>query len=59
MTQDEEPTTNGHTNGHLNGHVLNGHPKGPLTERDEDEEKTEENVFLFAPNLIGMLSSPD
>lgn len=37
---------------------LNGHPKSPtraIVEAKEDEQ-TDENIFIFVPNLIGMYS---
>ncbi|KAI7410308.1 hypothetical protein KC332_g6482, partial [Hortaea werneckii] len=46
-----------HRNGTLNG-TPNGTPRGGPTERFEghqDDEQTDENVFLFVPNLIGYL----
>lgn len=40
-----------YTNGSpLNGHP-NGRPKGPAR---EEKDQTDENIFLFVPNLIGM-----
>lgn len=42
-----------HTNGHANGR-LNGH----LKESVESSDQTSENIFLFAPNLIGMRQLP-
>ena len=48
-----------HRNGTLNG-TPNGTPRGGPTERFEghqDDEQTDENVFLFVPNLIGECQS--
>ena len=57
MTQEEEMNMDHHMNGHaMNGHAMNGHAKGPARKEGDDEEKTAENIFLFAPNLIGMRS---
>ena len=55
MAQDEEPNMNGHANGSLaNGRPLNGHAKGAAHDEMEDDDQTDENIFLFVPNLIGM-----
>ena len=32
--------------------TMNGHPRGGPT-REEEEAQTDENIFLFIPNLIG------
>lgn len=50
MAQDEEPNMDHNTN----GHAMNGYPKGPEQDLVEESEKTQENIFLFVPNLIGM-----
>lgn len=51
MGQDviEEPELK-HTNGHANGRPLNGKPRGPV---QEESDQTDENIFVFIPNLIG------
>lgn len=46
-----------HRNGTLNG-TPNGTPRGgpsEVFEGQQDDEQTDENVFLFVPNLIGEL----
>ena len=41
---------------HANGTPLNGHPKSPARAvADAHEDETDENIFLFVPNLIGTL----
>lgn len=41
-------------NGHLNGSTQqNGHPKAPQTAVANNDDQTDENIFLFIPNLIG------
>lgn len=35
-----------------NGSPLNGHPRAPA-QNEEREDETDENIFLFVPNLIG------
>jgi CDP-diacylglycerol--inositol 3-phosphatidyltransferase len=50
-----QQTSANHTNGTPNGMPLNGHPKSPtraIVEAKEDEQ-TDENIFIFVPNLIG------
>ena len=43
-----------HANGTPNGAPLNGHPKGPThAVAEEESDQTNENIFLFVPNLIG------
>jgi len=37
---------------HANGTALNGKPRGPAR-REVPEDETNENIFLFVPNLIG------
>lgn len=51
MGQDviEEPELK-HSNGHTNGRPLNGKPRGSV---EEEDEQTNENIFIFIPNLIG------
>lgn len=39
-----------------NGRPANGVPRAPAQEEEEDEQ-TDENIFLFVPNLIGRYSS--
>jgi len=53
---DLDLTTNGHAmNGRAtNGSLTNGHAKGPTRKAVEDDEQSQENIFLFVPNLIGM-----
>jgi hypothetical protein len=36
-----------------NGRPLNGHAKGPA-QPEQQVDQTDENIFLFIPNLIGM-----
>ncbi|KAI5368059.1 Putative CDP-alcohol phosphatidyltransferase [Septoria linicola] len=55
---DEKELAQANGNGHVNGSLQNGHAKGPETqveeeEEEEEEEATNENIFLFIPNLIG------
>ncbi|KAK3725349.1 phosphatidylinositol synthase 1 (CDP-alcohol phosphatidyltransferase1) [Vermiconidia calcicola] len=38
---------------HTNGTPVNGHPRGPARSVDEESDQTDENIFLFIPNLIG------
>lgn len=53
--QAREDTDMSDTNGTLNGVPLNGHPKGPTRAvAEEESDETNENIFLFVPNLIGM-----
>ncbi|PPJ50670.1 hypothetical protein CBER1_05259 [Cercospora berteroae] len=41
-------------NGHLNGSTQqNGHPKAPQNAVNHNDDQTDENIFLFIPNLIG------
>lgn len=41
---------------HANGAPLNGHPKRPAgAVLDDESDETNENIFLFVPNLIGKL----
>ncbi|KAK4504803.1 hypothetical protein PRZ48_002765 [Zasmidium cellare] len=51
MGQDviEEPELK-QANGHTNGRPLNGKPRGPV---EEESNQTNENIFIFIPNLIG------
>lgn len=44
-----------HANGHANGRPLNGKPRGPVK---EESDQTNENIFIFIPNLIGEYSNP-
>ena len=38
-----------------NGRPMNGRPRSPpRTVEEKDAEGTDENIFLFVPNLIGM-----
>lgn len=37
-------------NGHANGRPLNGKPRGAEI---QESDETDENIFLFVPNLIG------
>nr|POF24031.1 hypothetical protein CFP56_54967 [Quercus suber]POF24045.1 hypothetical protein CFP56_54981 [Quercus suber] len=38
-----------------NGIPVNGRPRGELVDDvDEDDDQTDENIFLFYPNLIGL-----
>ena len=47
--------TNGHAmNGHADRSLANGHAKGPARKVAEGDEQSQENIFLFVPNLIGM-----
>ncbi len=46
----EEPNMN-----HSNGRPMNGQPKSPARTVKEDDDQTDENIFLFVPNLIGTL----
>lgn len=39
----------------INGSPLNGHPPAPAQNHAREDE-TDENIFLFVPNLIGTLS---
>lgn len=50
MTREEEMSMN-----HTNGHPINGHPRGSGRDVEEKDEQTDENIFLFVPNLIGVL----
>jgi hypothetical protein len=45
----EEPALN-----HTNGTPLNGHPRSPARTTEQEDDETDENIFLFVPNLIGM-----
>lgn len=37
-----------------NGHAMNGTPRGAQQQdSQQDEDQTDENIFLFVPNLIG------
>lgn len=47
---DEQELARAVSNGHANGRLRNGKPRGPIIEEDEE---TNENIFLFVPNLIG------
>ncbi|KAK3057403.1 phosphatidylinositol synthase 1 (CDP-alcohol phosphatidyltransferase1) [Extremus antarcticus] len=38
---------------HSNGRPMNGQPKSPARTVKEDDDQTDENIFLFVPNLIG------
>jgi len=53
---DLDLTTNGHAmNGRAtNESLTNGHAKVPASKVAEDDEQSQENIFLFVPNLIGM-----
>jgi len=57
---DLDLNTNGHVmNGHAtNGSLTNGHAKGAASTVAEDNEESQENIFLFVPNLIGMRCGP-
>lgn len=54
MVQDINEKELAHANGNTpaNGAPLNGHPRGPDVDEEEDEQ-TDENIFVFVPNLIG------
>lgn len=53
IEEHEFEQANGQANGHANGR-LNGKPAGSAhDELLEEEEQTNENIFLFIPNLIG------
>lgn len=51
MGQDviEEPELK-HANGHANGKAMNGKPRELMPLEDD---QTDENIFVFIPNLIG------
>ncbi|KAK5164486.1 phosphatidylinositol synthase 1 (CDP-alcohol phosphatidyltransferase1) [Saxophila tyrrhenica] len=36
-----------------NGRPVNGHPRSPARTAKRDDDQTDENIFLFVPNLIG------
>lgn len=37
----------------MNGTPLNGHARGPAQDVEKEDDQTDENIFLFVPNLIG------
>jgi hypothetical protein len=39
---------------YTNGRPINGHPRSPARTVEEESDQTDENIFLFVPNLIGM-----
>lgn len=50
---DEKKLAEANGQGHSNGSIQNGHPKGSGSVVEDDDEETNENIFLFIPNLIG------
>ena len=50
---DEKELAAANGNGPANGSIQNGHPKGSGGVVEDDDEETNENIFLFIPNLIG------
>lgn len=42
---------------HANEFIQNGHPKPSGGVAHDDDEETNENIFLFIPNLIGEYTS--
>lgn len=36
-----------------NGSPTNGKPRAPVQVQDGEDDKTNENIFMFIPNLIG------
>lgn len=36
-----------------NGNPVNGTPQGPPAQTGRPDDETDENIFLFVPNLIG------
>ncbi|KAF7194101.1 CDP-diacylglycerol--inositol 3-phosphatidyltransferase [Pseudocercospora fuligena] len=48
---DEKELAQANGNGHANGKPVNGAPRGPI--QDAEDEQTDENIFVFVPNLIG------
>ena len=51
---DEKELAQANGNGHANGKPVNGAPRGPI--QDAEDEQTDENIFVFVPNLIGRLT---
>lgn len=50
-------TLHGSTDGAPNATPINGHPKRPARNvvEEKEDDQTDENIFIFVPNLIGTL----
>lgn len=51
---DEKELARAKGDAHANGKPVNGTPRGPV--QDEEDDQTDENIFVFVPNLIGEYS---
>lgn len=53
MVQDVvDPSELARANGNANGRAMNGKPRAPV-QADVEDDQTDENIFVFIPNLIG------